>query len=899
LNFSDEQLEVIDLSQGWHSCLAPAGSGKTEILTERVSRAVANGIDPKTMICLTFTNRAARSMQRRVGERIGERSESLFIGNTHAYALKLLESNRRLPSSSDLSDQYTTDLLWARGVREGALELLNKSPEEVGDKIFKLLESVHQLDINISDITDVEIRNAKLKITHEKIYERWNLKGLVSLIRPLLSKRKSELSREFVDYLKGRVYVLDSNISDVELPFAIGLALETYHLYEKEKRELHLYDFDDLLITAWESLVSSDDLIMGSYSWCQVDEVQDLSPVQWLIIKLLLAENANVLLLGDIRQSIYRFLGASVEVTEHNLGDSVFKLNKNYRSPKNLVSMADEYCKFNFGQNVKTESNKPHRDAALIHINRLYEINQNDVLTKHAEKLVRAEKSVAFLCPTNKMVEEYSSILSGLGLKHFKIGAEDVFNSQYGLDFISFLSVIHDPFNKLSWSRILWRFGGFDRMSDDERQGETPQYASMKLVSQLSSLGSSIHDFLGGRDSSEHFFRSFIDDTAKDIIYFDTETTGLSSVDDAIIQLAGVKVSSGAVSDEIDLYCSTDVPIGDSYDIHHIDEATLDEKGKDIEGQLKEFFNFSADNPLIAHNLSFDDSMLKSHIGLFIPDFYSSYLKTKKYCTLEISRRLFPDLESHKLGFLLDHFNLDGVNSHNALDDVKAGASLLSHLREEMISRVDGIDSLVSPYSKVMERFNTKFLPLWNEVKSLVDKNEIVDIKHLFDLFFEHVKSTKSYQIKEDSVSEVGSKICGHGLGEFGTDSISEYLDRCIPFYRTAKESDLITDDDKLIVSTIHRAKGLEFEHVILPNLVDGVMPGFMVTKMLNGSDKKQKKEAGKLLEEQKRLLYVALTRATDQLVVGTYGEVVIRGRTYQRGPSSFLEPVLHMFKKY
>ena len=57
--FNPEQQAIIDLNHGWHSCLASAGSGKTEILTERVYRAVQGGVDPKRMLCLTFTNRSA------------------------------------------------------------------------------------------------------------------------------------------------------------------------------------------------------------------------------------------------------------------------------------------------------------------------------------------------------------------------------------------------------------------------------------------------------------------------------------------------------------------------------------------------------------------------------------------------------------------------------------------------------------------------------------------------------------------------------------------------------------------------------------------------------------------------------------------------------------------------
>ena len=894
MKFSPEQLQVVNLNAGWHSCLAPAGSGKTEILTERVSRAIESGQDPKSMICLTFTNRAARSMAHRIEDRLGESASGIFIGNTHAYALSLLEKNWLLPPTSTLSDEDTVERLWDRGIKNSALVLLKKSPVEIQDRIYQLLDRVSPLNLQPEIITEENVRNAHLRITAAKYFDRWNLKALMSLIQPLLSDSSSKLSADFIGYIKERIFVLDSNITPEDLPFAIALALDIFEYYENEKQIFNLYDFDDLLIKAWESLNSGQSLKMGSFQWCQIDEVQDLSPIQWLIIRSLLSEDAHVLLLGDIRQSIYRFLGASIEVTSHNLGDSVFQLTKNYRSPANLVSMADRYCEHHFGQRMKTESNKPAKDSALIHIQRESIGHHDSVLIKHAKKLIENNKSVAFLCPTNNMVESYSDNLSKVGLNHFKIGSKDLLSSQHGLDFMSFLGIIYNPNNKLAWSRLLWRFGNLDRMSLEERNGYEPQIASMKLAAQLGAIGCNLHDFLGKDTPFEYFLRTFTLDVEGATVYFDTETTGLSPIDDAIIQLAGVKLKSGEVCSEIDLYCSTDKPLGDSVKIHHIDEKTLNEKGQPIHEQLKKFLSYSQNSVLVAHNLPFDDGMLKSHIKKWSPNIYSEYTSATKYCSLDIARRLYPELKKHKLGYLLEEFGLEGVNSHNALDDVKAGANLMIHLREEALTRLELIDSLITPYSKSIQRFSEKFFPLLQKVEQIKEQEVEVNIMTLFDLFFNHIREHKLFKLEAGQVEELGGKIGCHGLANFPPKKVAEFLDSCMPFYQTAKEADLITDNDKLVVSTIHRAKGLEFEHVILPQLVDGTVPNFGISKMLSDADPLQREEAKKLLDEQKRLTYVALTRATDQLVIGTYK---VDPRGYSKDPSPFLSPIQSMFR--
>ena len=114
-----------------------------------------------------------------------------------------------------------------------------------------------------------------------------------------------------------------------------------------------------------------------------------------------------------------------------------------------------------------------------------------------------------------------------------------------------------------------------------------------------------------------------------------------------------------------------------------------------------------------------------------------------------------------------------------------------------------------------------------------------------------------------------------------------------VSFYKTAKESDLITDDDQCIVSTIHRSKGLEFEFVLLPAVMENNFPSFMVINQLEHSDAAVRAEAELLLQEQKRLLYVALTRAKRQLVIGTYD---LQAGRHHKAISPFIAPLLGHF---
>ena len=102
------QRQVIDLNGGIHLVLAPPGCGKTQILAERVRRAHALGVPYDDMLCLTFTNRAARGMRERIDNSIAEEStDDVFVGNVHRYCSRFLFENHLVPAESAIIDDDT------------------------------------------------------------------------------------------------------------------------------------------------------------------------------------------------------------------------------------------------------------------------------------------------------------------------------------------------------------------------------------------------------------------------------------------------------------------------------------------------------------------------------------------------------------------------------------------------------------------------------------------------------------------------------------------------------------------------------------------------------------------------------------------------------------------------
>lgn len=101
----EKQRETICIDKGYHLVLAPAGCGKTDILAERVYRALCNGVDVEDMLCLTFTNRASRGMRSRINKVVGDKARELFIGNTHRFCSKFVFENNIISQSSSIMDE--------------------------------------------------------------------------------------------------------------------------------------------------------------------------------------------------------------------------------------------------------------------------------------------------------------------------------------------------------------------------------------------------------------------------------------------------------------------------------------------------------------------------------------------------------------------------------------------------------------------------------------------------------------------------------------------------------------------------------------------------------------------------------------------------------------------------
>lgn len=172
--------------------------------------------------------------------------------------------------------------------------------------------------------------------------------------------------------------------------------------------------------------------------------------------------------------------------------------------------------------------------------------------------------------------------------------------------------------------------------------------------------------------------------TYKRIVVFDTETTGLETENDDIIQIAAVEIVEGKPGKSFECYFATDKDLSPTQTIHNISKEHLAKKATDKKQGLRAFLDFVGGDALLAHNVMYDYQILNSNllrVALDTVDQESNLL----FCTLSLTRQLCK-LPSYKLGNILNSLDIEGINSHDAMDDTKATVNLALYLKNKIES---------------------------------------------------------------------------------------------------------------------------------------------------------------------------------------------------------------------
>jgi len=218
--------------------------------------------------------------------------------------------------------------------------------------------------------------------------------------------------------------------------------------------------------------------------------------------------------------------------------------------------------------------------------------------------------------------------------------------------------------------------------------------------------------------------------------------------------------------------------------------------------------------------------------------------------SIELCKRLFPDFPTYKLEYLIKRLEVQGVNSHNAIDDVKATANLLFTLFKDKDQYFLDRTNFLKENRNTVKAFRAKFKDFYKEVLQQKDKEGT-----LAELF-KHIGVFCGTETHAEVPRDV-FKIINFMNQISGVDNITTLLEKHIFDFTTYKESDLVTGKEKVIISTVHKAKGLEFENVIIPSCYQNNFPIFFA---VNSGDQNA-------LDEEARIFYVAMSRSQKRLI--------------------------------
>ena len=679
-HFDPWQREAIEIQGGRHLVLAPPGCGKTDILTERVVHAHENGVEYRDMLCLTFTNRAAKGMAQRIADRTGNPvPDDLFVGNIHRYCSQMLFNQGIVNHNSAIIDEGDVENI----VQE---ELCKKMHiESHTTELMRFQHGLQQMTLGMrGDL-----------VLHNELFHAGGVSKLCDVLgRPFDEDNIVSIYAD-IDNLLQRYSVLE------ELPAANLMRLAK--AYEHYKEENDLLDYDDLLILAYRHLTAAPADIRR-YRWIEIDEVQDLNALQFALIDLFAAPDATIVYLGDEQQAIFSFIGAKLETLEalkQRCSGHIHHLHTNYRSPKYLLDLQNDFAVRNLGIRREmlpsTDLNPPHSHEDLCLLN----VGDAQMESYYAARFAKRygdldpEGKVAILVSTNREADDIGEVMGGMGISHFKISGTDLFSLPTMRLLIAHLSVLTDEMVFIAWARLLW---GLHIL---------PTYtAARNFMRDMRRVALLPTDFLLYPDSSylQEFVHSYDEE---ELVIFDTETTGLDVYHDDIIQIAAVKVRRGKVVGEpFNIILETDKELPETVGGHPnpMLEVYRNSKRHSRTEGLQMFMDYCKGKVLVGHNVEYDYQILLHNLKNDCPDINLTQTNPRYFDTLKYIRLVRPRLRQYKLVHLLEVLHLEGQNSHRADDDILATLSLLNFCHLNAIQMVAEQRLFIADHQKQVDR---------------------------------------------------------------------------------------------------------------------------------------------------------------------------------------------------
>ena len=404
-NLNEAQKEAVLSLEGPLLIVAGAGSGKTRVLTSRIAHIIKNKkAFPNQILAVTFTNKAAKEMENRVSKILGSSATGLsWLGTFHSICAKLL---RKHASAVDLNHNFTII--------------------DTDDQV--------RLIKNICKGENIDIKQISPRFVIA-IIDKWKNRGMYP----------NEVKINHKDIYEKTI-------------------LPVYKIYQQKLRELNACDFGDLILHSVKILEKNNDIrqiYSKNFKYILVDEYQDTNFIQSKWLDLLAEENKNICCVGDDDQSIYSWRGAEIknflDFDKIYKNTKVIRLEQNYRSSKNILSVASKLISNNQNRVGKTLKSSMS-EGDLIKLNCFKNgkdeaIGISDEIEKFKKKF--SLNNIAILVRAIFQTREFEERFLKIGLPYRIIGGIKFYERAEIKDCVAYLRLIHQDKDDLAFERIV------------------------------------------------------------------------------------------------------------------------------------------------------------------------------------------------------------------------------------------------------------------------------------------------------------------------------------------------------------------------------------------------------------------------------------------------------------
>jgi len=405
-NLNNEQKKAVLSTEGPNLVVAGAGSGKTRVLTTRLAYIInQKKAWPNQILCVTFTNKAAKEMQTRVLSYLNKKSFSVpWLGTFHSISVKFL---RRHAEAIGLTSNFT---------------ILDTEDQK---KLIK----------NICKAENIDAKKISPQYTLSLI-DQWKNKGL----------------------LPNEVQLRKKNIFEGEI-------LKVYKVYQKKIKDLNACDFGDLLLYSVKLFEKNSDIrdtYVNNFKYILVDEYQDTNFIQNKWLNLLVNKEKNICCVGDDDQSIYSWRGAEIKnflsFDKVYPQCKVFRLEQNYRSTKNILNTASHLISFNkdrIGKKLWSEGESGELVKLNCYKNGKEEAGEIGNVIESKNKKKEDLNSIAILVRAIYQTREFEERFLKVGINYRIVGGIKFYERAEVKDAICYLRIVNQKFDDLAFERII------------------------------------------------------------------------------------------------------------------------------------------------------------------------------------------------------------------------------------------------------------------------------------------------------------------------------------------------------------------------------------------------------------------------------------------------------------